>query len=134
MMRMFKLKRDERGAAAIEMAISLPVLVFFIYGIFESALLLWASAGMQHAIGEGARLATIFPTPSATAVSDQVTATLFGTYDAKSGYPTVSVVKNTLGSSKWYTITVTYKRDVTFLFLASREITLTQSKRVYIAQ
>ena len=134
MMRMFKLRREERGAAAIEMAIALPVLVFFIYGIFESALLLWASAGMQHAIGQGARLATIYPTPSATAVSTQVTSTLFGTYDAKSGYPQVNVVRNTLGSAKWYTITVTYKRDVTFLFLPSREITITHSKRVYTAQ
>ena len=98
-MRMFKLKRDERGAAAIEMAISQPVLVFYIYGIFESALLLWASAGMQHAIGEGARLATIYPTPNATAVSNQVAATLFGTYDAKSGYPAVSVVPSSSGSS-----------------------------------
>ena len=49
------LQRDERGAAAIEMALALPVLVTMIYGIFQVGLLYQANAGMQHALGEGAR-------------------------------------------------------------------------------
>ena len=49
----------EDGAAAIEMAIAVPVLVLFIIGIFSFGRMLEADAGMQHAIGEGARYATL---------------------------------------------------------------------------
>ena len=53
------LKRDERGVAATEMALALPVLITMIYGIFQVGLLYQANAGMQHALGEGARYATL---------------------------------------------------------------------------
>ena len=53
------LRRDERGVAATEMALALPVLITMIYGIFQVGLLYQANAGMQHALGEGARLATL---------------------------------------------------------------------------
>ncbi len=32
----------------------MPILVLFIYGIFQVGLLFQANAGMQHALGEGA--------------------------------------------------------------------------------
>ena len=49
----------------IEMAIALPMLILFIYGIFQVGVVFQANAGMQHALGEGARLATLCynPTP-----------------------------------------------------------------------
>ncbi len=40
------LKRDERGVAVIEIAIVLPVLILFIYGIFQVGILYQANAGM----------------------------------------------------------------------------------------
>lgn len=134
MRRLLNLRADDRGSSVIEMAIALPVLVLIIYGIFESALLLRASAGMQHGIGEGARLATIYPTPSSTTVSTKVTDSLFGMQDAKTGFPQVSAVRGTNTTHQWYTIGVTYKKDVDFLFLPSRTVTINHSKRVYIAQ
>ncbi len=53
------LRRCQRGAAAIEFALVVPILVLFIYGIFQIGLLFQANAGMQHALGEGARYATL---------------------------------------------------------------------------
>ena len=38
--------RDDRGAAVIEMAIALPVLVLFLWGIFQLGIAFQASAGM----------------------------------------------------------------------------------------
>ena len=46
------IRRDERGAAAVEFALCVPILVAVIYGIFEFSQLYWANAGMQHALGE----------------------------------------------------------------------------------
>ena len=52
-MTLFKrLKRNQRGAAVIEIAIALAVLITFIYGIFQMGTLYQANAGMQHALGE----------------------------------------------------------------------------------
>jgi len=128
------LRTDNRGAAMIEFAIALPVLIFIIYGIFESALLLKASAGMQHALGEGARRATIFPTPDSATVSTKVSDSLFGMENAKTGFPQISVADGNNSTQNWYTIGVTYQKDVNFLFLPSRTVTIQHSKRVYTAQ
>ena len=80
------LRRNERGAAAIEMAIALPVLLVMIYGIFQVGLVFQANAGMQHALGEGARYATLcVPTangcnsPADSAVVTKMQSKLFGT-------------------------------------------------------
>ena len=61
---MKKLLRNQDGAAAIEMAFALPILILLIYGIFQIGIAFQASAGMQNALGEGARLATLFPEPT----------------------------------------------------------------------
>ena len=53
------IRRNERGAAVIEMALTVPVLVTMIYGIFTIGLLFDANAGIQQALGEGARYATV---------------------------------------------------------------------------
>src|SRR4051794_10823728 len=53
------IKRDQRGAAAIEAAIAMPALVVMIYGIFSVGQLFEANAGMEHALGEAARYATL---------------------------------------------------------------------------
>src|SRR5262245_18888285 len=91
------LRRDESGAAAIEMAISLPVLLVMIYGIFQVGLIFQANAGMQHALGEGARYATLC-TPNGTncniPTNDQIVtrmqSKLFGMNIGSFGTPTVT--------------------------------------------
>ena len=61
-----RLNRDERGAAAVEMAFALPVLVIMLYAFVQLAEVYRAVAGMQQALGEGARYATLCYSQSAT--------------------------------------------------------------------
>lgn len=131
-----KLRRDEGGAALIEFAIALPVLVAFIWGIFQCALLFQANAGMQHALGEAARLAVIYPTPSDTDISARVTAKKFGTYNGTLG--TLQITNNTVTQGGTTTtvskdLTLTYTHTMSFLFMPSKTITLTRTKKVYLA-
>src|SRR5215211_3566124 len=79
MMKLRALLRDERGANLVEFAIALPVLVSFIWGILQVGLIFQAQAGVQHALGEAARLATIWPTPSDTTIRAKVASRKFGT-------------------------------------------------------
>ena len=133
------LRRDERGAAAIEMAIALPVLVSMIYGIFTVGQLYEASAGMQHALGEGARYGNLCLSmtssgctiPTDTQIAAKVNSKLFGT---RNGTFDAVAVNSTNASSGYKTITVTYHQTMHFAFFTGPTITLTRSKKVYLAQ
>lgn len=128
-------RRDERGAAAVEFALSVPILIGAIYGIFEFSQLYWANAGMQHALGEGARAATLCipntssttgcDNPSDTTIMNKETSTIFG--------PTggTFVFSAPATSSGYKTLTITYTRTMNFLFFTGPTITLTRSKKVY---
>lgn len=123
-----KLLSDRKGSSAIEFAVAVPVLVMFIWGIFQVGILYQANAGMQHALGQGARLATIFPTPSDAAIQNQITSAKFGLGNGTWGEPQID---NSVAGQK--TINVTYSQPTDFLFFAGPTVTLSGSKVVYLA-
>ena len=87
MMRIRKLFADSAGAAAMEFALAVPVLIAFIWGIFQVGMLYHANAGMQHALGEAARYATLFPTPTDTQIQAKITSAKFGVGGGTWGTP-----------------------------------------------
>lgn len=134
MKRSKRLMRDEGGAAVIELALSLPILVTMIYGIFEFSQLYEANAGMQHALGEGARFATLcIPTStgcnaeSNDDIKAKMNAKLFGPIDGN--FNIQDPVTDASGNFK--TLTVTYTRTMNFLLFPGPTVTLTRSKLVY---
>ena len=56
--------KNEKGAAAIEFAIVLPVLVLLIAGIMEFSILLYDKAVITNASREGARAGIVFSHPN----------------------------------------------------------------------
>jgi Flp pilus assembly protein TadG len=136
MISMFKkLRQAEEGAGAIEFAIAAPVLIMFIYGTFAFGQILEADAGMQHALGQGARYATLClnPTsagctiPTDTQITTKVTGALFG--PASSITPTIT----TDATAKTKTISLTYSQAMNFLFFTGPTVTFTRTKVVYYA-
>lgn len=128
--------RDERGAAAIEMAIALPVLVVMLWGIFQLGVAFQANAGMQHALGEGARLATVCQNPTAdgdcstattTAIADEIKAKTFGTRIG------AFKVDDIVEKDDYMDLSVTFTMTTNFLLFDGPVINLTRTKRVYIA-
>jgi Flp pilus assembly protein TadG len=124
------------GAGAIEMAIAAPVLITFIYGIFSFGQILEADAGMQNALGQGARYATLCLNPSSTGtctiptdaqITDKVRRGLFG--PASGITPTIT----TDTTNKAKTITLTYSQQMNFLFFTGPTVSFTRSKVVYYA-
>jgi Flp pilus assembly protein TadG len=135
-MKLFKrLTRDQRGAAVVELAITLPILITLIYGIFEFCQLYWANSGMQQALGEGARLATLcIPDTNANTGCDNPTDTaIVAKENAKLFGPTGGSfnVQAPVTSAGYKTLTITYTRTMNFLFFTGPTITLTRSKQVY---
>ena len=125
------LRSDQRGAAAIEFAIAVPILVLFIYGIFQVGLLFQANAGMQHALGEGARYAALYDknttshVPSDTNIKAKMNDKLFG---VGGGTFTVS---DPVSGTGFKTLTISYTRSMDFLFFSGPTVTLTRTKKVY---
>src|SRR5947209_19693767 len=143
----FRLNRDESGAAAVEMAFALPVLVVMLYAFVQLAEVYRAVAGMQQALGAGARYATRCYVQSATgcAAPDPGTGTspAAGTIKAKIytsvygiGPGTFTVSDPTLGTSgtaQYYDLSVTYTQPTTLLMFPGPTMTLSRNKRVWIS-
>lgn len=137
MMKLAFLRQNERGAAAVEFALSVPILIGVIYGIFEFSQLYWANAGMQHALGEGARQATLCipdtssdsgcDNPSTNVVVAKENATLFGPSGGSFNVHTPTT------AAGYMTLTITYTRAMNFLFFSGPTVTLSRSKKVYLA-
>lgn len=134
MIKFSTLKRNERGAAAIEFAIAVPILVLLIYGIFRIGLLYQANAGMQHALGEGARMATLCTptgttctTPTNDQLKARMTSKLFGKGDG-----TFTVQEPGTGAG-YRDLRITYVKKMNFLFINGPTITLNREKRAYVA-
>jgi Flp pilus assembly protein TadG len=127
-----KLRNDEQGVAAIEMAFALPVLLLFVFGIFQIGVILQANAGMQHALGEGARLATIFPKPTDAAIVTKMDESEFGMNVGTFHTPTISTPATSV-CTNCRDLQVTYTVTPDFIFFTAPTITLTRNKRVYTA-
>ena len=131
MTRLRIIRCDENGAAAIEMAFALPILLLFVYGIFQFGVILLANAGMQHALGEGARFATLYPKPADTAIAARMSDSVFGMNVGTFGTPTVTTPDSS-SCVNCVDLQVTYSVTPHFLFFDAPPITLTRSKRVYV--
>jgi hypothetical protein len=132
MRRPILLKRDERGAAAIEFAIAVPVLILFIWGILQVGLLMQAHAGMQHALGEGARYATLYvpSAPNKRPTNDQIKTRIQDrVFKPKVGTFTVADPTTTGG---YKNLSVSYTMPMDFLFFQGPTVSITRTKRVYV--
>jgi Flp pilus assembly protein TadG len=126
--------RDESGAAAIEFAIAVPVLIMMIWGIFQVAMVLQANAGVQQALGQGARYATIFNTttnsrPTDDQISSRITAAKFGIRNGTWHTPVID--DSNEASDGYIDISVEYDVPTDFLLFDGPHVTLAHSKRVY---
>jgi Flp pilus assembly protein TadG len=132
MMRRPQLRKDERGNALIEFALIAPVFIGFIIAISQLGLLFFANAGLANAVGEGARLATIFPRPTDAQIIARIANGRYGLDPARITGPTIqNVTQDGISSS---TITISYAAPVDFIFYKFGPITLTQTRRVYTHQ
>jgi len=134
-----RIAADESGAAAIEMAFALPVLIVMIWAFVQLAQVYRAVAGIQQGLGEGARYATLCLTPSAsgctaptaaqikTKINDSVYGIGLGTFYV------ADPVSGTSGTAKYYDLSVSYSQPTSLLLFPGPTMSLSRSKRVWIS-
>lgn len=127
-----RIKRDENGAAIIEFAFALPILIILIWMIVQLGLVLRAMSGIQHSLGEGARLATIWPVPSVDTIRTKMNAAVYGIGPGDFDIPTP--VSGNADGSDYLDLTVTYSQDTDLLLIPGPTINVTRSKRVWRAE
>lgn len=131
-MRMESLRRDSRGAAVIEMAFALPAFIIMLWMIVQLGLVFRAMSGIQHALGEGARAATIWPVPSTTTIQNRMNAAVYGIGPGTFTIPTP--VSGKADGSDYLDLTVTYSQPTDLLLLPGPTINVSRSKRVWRAE
>lgn len=144
----FRLVGDEKGAAAVEMAFALPVLVIMLWAFVQLAQVYRAVAGIQMALGEGARYATLCvsqsvsgcaapaagtgSSPASGTVKRKVVDSIYGV-----GSPGTFTVDDpttgTSGTAKYYDLKISYSQPTDFLLFTGPTMTVSRSKRVWIA-
>jgi len=138
-MKLRRISSAEDGAAVIEMAFALPVLIVMIWAFVQLAEVYRALAGIQQALGQGARYATLCLSPSATGCSVPTTANVKtqiqnSVYGVGPGTFTVSnPVSGTSGGAQYYDLTVSYTQSTSLLLFPGPTITVSRSKRVWVA-
>jgi Flp pilus assembly protein TadG len=134
-----RLAVDDRGAAAVEMAFAIPILVVMLWAFVQLAQVYRAVAGIQQALGEGARYATLClsqsatgcAAPTATQIKAKINASVYGI-----GPGTCVVadpVPGTSGTAGYYDLTVSYSQPTNLLLFRGPTMALSRSKRVWIA-
>jgi hypothetical protein len=124
--------RNQDGTAVIETAFALPILIALIWMIVQLGLVLRASAGIQHALGEGARKATLFPQPSQTEIEDAMSDAVYGVGPGKFDF-TVPASSTSLDGGQYMDLEVTYTQHTSLLVFPGPTVTITRDKRVWVA-
>lgn len=127
-----KLGRDDRGAAMIETAFALPVVIIMVWVVLQLGLVFRAMSGIQHALGEGARLATLYPKPTTDAIKDRIDAAVYGIGPGTFDEPTL--VPGEEDGSPYIDLTVSYTQETDLLLLPGPTITVSRSKRVWVSE
>ena len=126
------LRTDDRGAAVIETAFALPALIIMVWAVVQLGLIFRAMSGIQHALGEGARLATLYPQPTDDAIHDKIEAAVYGIGPGE--FTIDEPVPGTDNGSAYLDLQVSYTQDTDMLFLPGPTITVSRSKRVWVAE
>ncbi|WP_425505325.1 hypothetical protein [Sphingomonas piscis] len=121
------------------MALALPTLITMIWMFVQLAQVFRATAGIQQALGEGARYATLClnpsvtgcTTPSTTNIEAKILASVYGI--GPGSFVVSPLTKATSGTGAYYDLKVTYTQATNLLILPGPTITVTRSKRVWVA-
>ncbi|HKR18462.1 TadE family protein [Rhizorhapis sp.] len=123
------LLQNEKGASAVEFVLAFPVLMIFIIGILQLGVLFSANAGLRQAVEEGARYATIFPSPTDTQITTRVSDRQFGLVASRITGPTVA--HGTSNGVNFVDVSMSYSVPLDFVLFTTAPVTLSYTRRAY---
>jgi Flp pilus assembly protein TadG len=125
-----RLAREDRGATLVEFALAGPLLIGLVFAIFQLGVLFMTSAGMQHAVGEGARRATLFPTPTDEKILSAITEAKFGLDPER--VKQLTITRGTETGTAYTEVRMRYEVPLEFVLFKGPTVTLEKSRRAYL--
>lgn len=126
-----RLITNDKGVAAVEMAFALPILIIMLWMMVQMGLVFRAMSGINHGLGEGARYATLYPQPSSGQIKSKISSTVYGIGPGDFDIP--APIVGVEDGSSYMDLTVTYSQETDLLLLPGPTISVTRSKRVWVA-
>lgn len=114
----------------IEFAFALPVVISLMVGILQFGLVLQATGAIRHAVGEGARYASIHPDATEEQVSTKVREQLAGI--DKSGVVAIGLERGASSGAEYDEVTISYQLEPVIPFVDINPIILNDSALSYI--
>ena len=131
MIRKLGIIRDDKGAAVIEMALAIPILLELLWIVFQGGLIFRAMSGIQHGLGEGARYATIYPQPNASQIRSRISDAVYGIGPGR--FTISNPVAGTADGANYLDLQVSYTQETNLLIVPGPTITVSRSKRVWVS-
>ncbi len=131
MIRKIGIARDSKGAAAVEMALAIPILLELLWMVFQAGLVFRAMSGIQHGLGEGARYATLYPLPNTSQIRTKISDAVYGI--GPGSFTIATPVTGTADGATYLDLQVSYSQDTNLLFVPGPTITVSRSKRVWVS-
>jgi Flp pilus assembly protein TadG len=131
MIRKLAIARDSKGAAAVEMALAIPILLELLWMIFQAGLVFRAMSGIQHGLGEGARYATLFPQPTTSQIRSRISDEVYGI--GPGSFTIAAPVPGTADGGNYLDLQVSYTQATNLIFIPGPTITVSRSKRVWVS-
>ncbi|QIL02353.1 pilus assembly protein [Sphingomonas sinipercae] len=124
--------RHEEGATVVELAFALPILIAMLWMIIQLGMVFRAMSGIHHALGEGARAATIWPVPEKTAIVAKMNSAVWGIGPGK--FSVSTPVDGTADGSTFMDLQVNYEQKTNLLLFPGPTVKVSRSKRVWVAE
>jgi len=124
------LLRSERGASAVEFALVAPIFIAMMLGILQLGMVFLANAGLNNALAEGARFASLYPRPSEAQIRERIAATQFGLEPSRLAIERYDY--DPAAAPAHTTITMRYAVHLNFIFFETQPFFLRQTRRVYM--
>jgi Flp pilus assembly protein TadG len=129
-MRLARLGEDLRGAAAVEFALAVPVLVTLMIGILQFGIVLHASGAVRHAVGEGIRHAKVYADATEAQVYQKIRDSMAGVNPA--GITSLEFDRGTANGADFGRVTMQYKLQPVIPFAAIPPITFNETRTAYL--
>lgn len=129
-MKLARIGADQRGAAAVEFALAIPALITLMIAILQFGIVLHASGGVRHAVGEGIRHAKVYPDATEAQIYDKVRNSMAGVNPA--GITSLTFERGTANGADFGRVTMQYELQPVIPFAAIPPITFNESRTAYL--
>ena len=118
------------ASSTVDFAFALPVLIAIMLGTIQMGIYLHASGAIRHALGEGIRLAKVYPDATSAEVKTEVLDSMAALDKNKvTGF---AFVRGTSGGIKYGAVAMRYQLEPMFPLVPLPAINITETRAAYL--